>query len=512
MFKCPGKLLSSALALTALGFLISCLSTAPAAEEKSETKAEKKSEKAVGETKGRVGAPWTMWGGTPSRNMVNEVEKNIPAKWDVEKGTNIKWKQKLGSQSYGNPVIANDRILVGTNNQLERNSAIKGDKGIIMCFNEADGKFLWQVVHDKLEVGRVNDWPEQGICSAPVVEGKRFWYVSNRAEVVCADLDAFLDDENDGPYKEEKYTSKIDGDIIWIFDMMDELDAFPHNLATCSPVVAGDIIFINTSNGVDEGHVDLPSSDAPSFIALNKNTGELIWEDDSPGENILHGQWSSPTYGTIAGVGQVIFAGGDGWVYSFKPENGDLLWKFDCNPKGSKWELGRGDRNNIISTPVVYKDRVYIAVGQDPEHGEGIGHMYAIDPKGKSGDITSDKGATVWHFGNKDYYRTISTVAIRDGLVYTSDLSGFFYCLDLESGKLVWKHDLLAAVWGSPTVIDGKVYLGDEEGKVVVLREGRKKELLAENDLFNAVYTTPVAAHGVLYVANRTTLYAIEKK
>ena len=110
------------------------------------------------------------------------------------------------------------------------------------------------------------------------------------------------------------------------------------------------------------------------------------------------------------------------------------------------------------------------------------------------------------------YYRTISTVAIRDGLVYTSDLSGFFYCLDLESGKLVWKHDLLAAVWGSPTVIDGKVYLGDEEGKVVVLREGRKKELLAENDLFNAVYTTPVAAHGVLYVANRTTLYAIEKK
>lgn len=455
---------------------------------------------------------WPMWGGTPGRNMVNLTETGMPDKWDVEKNVNLKWKAKLGSQSYGNPVIASGKILVGTNNQLERNPAIKGDKGVVMCFNESDGKFLWQVVHDKLEVGRVNDWPEQGICSCPVIEGDRFYYVSNRAEVVCADLNAFQDGENDGPFKDEKYTSKIDGDILWKFDMMEEVDAFPHNLATCSPVVGGDLIFVNTSNGVDEGHVDLPSSDAPSFIALNKKTGELVWEDDSPGENVLHGQWSSPAFGSLGGVEQVVFAGGDGWVYSFKPDNGDLLWKFDCNPKDSKWELGRGDRNNIIATPVLYQDHVYIAVGQDPEHGEGIGHLYSINPVGKSGDITAVKGARVWHYGNKEYYRTVSTVAINNGLLYASDLSGFFYCLDLKSGALQWKHDLLAAVWGSPTVIDGKVYLGDEEGKVVVLKEGRKKELIAENDVFNSVYTTPVAANGVLYLANRTTLYALEKK
>ena len=62
-----------------------------------------------------------------------------------------------------------------------------------------------------------------------------------------------------------------------------------------------------------------------------------------------------PAYGVINGVPQVIIPGGDGWVYAFAPATGDIIWKFDCNPKDSVWKLGgRGTRNNIISTPVVY--------------------------------------------------------------------------------------------------------------------------------------------------------------
>ena len=102
----------------------------------------------------------------------------------------------------------------------------------------------------------------------------------------------------------------------------------------------GDLIFVLTSNGVDEGHFHNPSPFAPSFVAVNKNTGEVVWEDASPGENILHGQWANPAYGVIDGKPQVIFPGGDGWLYSFEPESGELIWKFDCNPKDSVWELG----------------------------------------------------------------------------------------------------------------------------------------------------------------------------
>src|SRR5262249_15695907 len=148
------------------------------------------------------------------------------------------------------------------------------DKGIILCFNEADGKFLWQAVHDKLPAGRVNDWPDEGICSTPVVEGKRLYYVTNRSELISAATEAFPDGKNDG-FKEEKYKDKTDADIIWRYDMMAGLNVFPHNLATCSPLILGDNLYVITSNGVDEGHINIPQPKAPSFICLSKKDGKL---------------------------------------------------------------------------------------------------------------------------------------------------------------------------------------------------------------------------------------------
>ena len=147
-----------------------------------------------------------MWGGTAQRNMVSGM-KNIPASWDLKTKKNIKWKAELGSTSYGNPVVADGKIFVGTNNDKPRNPAVTGDKGILMCFRESDGKFLWQAVSDKLETGKENDWPDQGVCSSPAVEGKRLYYVTNRGELVCLDTEGFLDGKNDGPYRNEIYKS-----------------------------------------------------------------------------------------------------------------------------------------------------------------------------------------------------------------------------------------------------------------------------------------------------------------
>ena len=225
---------------------------------------------------------WPMWGGNAQRNMANTVEKGIPDSWDVTTGENVKWISQLGSQSYGNPVVAGGKVFVGTNNQAERQPKAKGDKGVVMCFRESDGKFLWQLTHDKLAAGRVNDWPKQGICSSPCVEGNRLYYVSNRCELVCADVEGFLDGENDGPFTGETLSDAIDGDIIWKLDMIEELGVFPHNLASSSPAVDGDLVFVVTSNGVDESHIAIPAPDAPSFIAVNKNTGETVWQHDEP--------------------------------------------------------------------------------------------------------------------------------------------------------------------------------------------------------------------------------------
>ena len=446
---------------------------------------------------------WPMWGGTSDRNMVSAAT-GLPADWDVKSGRNIKWVAELGSQSYGNPVVAGGMVFVGTNNEAPRDPKQDGDRGVLMAFREADGEFLWQQTHRKLEAGRANDWPYQGIASSPLVVGDRLYYTTNRGVVMCLDIQGFRDGENDGPTTNETLTGRFDADVVWAFDMMEEVGSYPHNLSNSSPAVWGDLIVVSTSNGQDESHVNIPSPRAPSIIALNRNTGRLVWEDNSVEDRILHGQWSTPSVGTIGGVVQVVSAQGDGWVRGYEAASGTKLWEFDTNPKDSVWPR---TRNELISTPVISNDRVYVANGQDPEHGEGVGHMYAIDAT-KRGDIT--ESGRIWHFDK--IRRSISTASVVDGLVYMADFSGFLHCLDAETGRPYWTHDTFAAVWASSLVADGKVYLADEDGDIVVLQHGKELKVLAEMNMGSAVYSTPVPAHGTLFLNNRSQLFAIGVK
>jgi outer membrane protein assembly factor BamB len=448
-----------------------------------------------------ISQDWPMWGGNPQRNMVSPV-KNLPSSWNVKTKENIKWKAEIGGTSYGNPVVADGKVFLGTNNENPKNPSITGDKGILMCFRESDGKFLWQAVSDKLESGY--DWAEQGVCSSPAVEGKRVYYVTNRGELVCLDSEGFLDGRNDGPFQNETYKGQTDADILWKLDMIKDLGVRPHNMSNSSPVISGNLIYLETSNGVDENHEKVEAPQAPSFIAVDKNTGTIVWRDNSPGEHILHGQWASPSVGEVGGVLQAFFPGGDGVLYGFDARSGSKLWSFDLNPKDSVYPK---TRNYIIATPVLSDSKIFLAVGQDPENGEGTGHMYAIDPT-KRGDIT--ESGRIWQFDK--LRRSISTAAVLDSLVYISDFSGFLHCLDANSGKPYWNFDMLAAIWGSPLVADGKVYLGDEDGDVAVFQTGKELKKLFETNMGSAVYSTPVADNGVLYIMNRNELYAISSK
>jgi outer membrane protein assembly factor BamB len=449
------------------------------------------------------GTDWPMWGGTADRNMVSSM-KGLPTTWDVKGKKNVKWVAELGSQTYGNPVVSNGVVLLGTNNEAVKDPTVKGDKGILMAFRESDGQFLWQSVHDKLAAGRANDWPFQGVCSSPLVENGIAYYVSNRGEVLAVDIQGFRDGgENDGPFKDEKQTREIDADILWRYDMMEELGVSQHNMANSSPVAFENLIYVSTSNGQDESHVNVPSPKSPAIIALDKNTGKLVWEDASPGENILHGQWSSPAVARVGDTVQVVIGQGDGYVRGFEAKTGKKLWEFDLNPKDSVWPK---TRNEVISTPIILDNVVYIANGQDPEHGEGVGHLYAIDAT-KRGDIT--KSGLIWHYG--DIRRSISTGALYNGILFYSDFSGFLHAVDAKSGKQLWKHDMFAAIWGSPMVIDGKVYLGDEDGDIAVLNADRTMKLVAENNMGSSVYSTPVPANGALFIVNRNQLFALSE-
>lgn len=379
---------------------------------------------------------------------------------------------------------------------------------------------------------------------------------------------------------------KEEADVVWSFDMMKKLGSSQHNMCSCSVTSWGDLLFVNTSNGVHDDHKTIPAPEAPSFVCMNKHTGEIYWTDNSPGGNILHGQWSSPAVAIIKGVPQVIFGGGDGWVYGFRADTWkdgkpELLWKFDINEKEALLELGgQGTKNDIIATPVVYKDKIYFATGQDPEHGEGKGIFWCIDPT-KRGDISEklavkrdapDKplpprrvqsvieeegevsvanpnSGVVWKLTeddwNKDgeiddfnekFHRGIGTAAIKDDLVFVCDFAGQFFCIDANSGKVNWGYDMLAASWGSPLIAGDKVFVGDEDGDIAVFNVSADREKAMqkievdgeteyvpvnakpdEDDRYevvnmkNAVYSSPIMANGILFIANKDHLFAIQK-
>ena len=615
-----------------------------------------------------AGGDWPQWGGTSHRNNVPNV-KNLPTSWNIgkfdrktgewddSKAENIRWFARLGSQTYGNPVVADGRVFVGTNNgagHLKRYPS-KTDLGCLLAFDEKTGELLWQHSSEKLITGRVHDWPLQGICDAPLVEGERLWFVTSRGEVRCMDTNGFHDDEDDGEVQGEEARvtdimnagptadlhaetlaalaegklpegvmaklaaagEEVEGDVkvktltegkvwsvagnfagvdreltvkqigprvsffkslgvydkqeadtIWTYNMMKELNISQHNMCACSVTSHGDLLFVNTSNGLDESHINLPSPNAPTFICMNKNTGKVLWTDASPGTNILHGQWSSPAVAEFDGVLQVLFAGGDGWLYSFAADEGkdgepELLWKFDCNPKMTKWVIGgEGTRNNLIATPVAYDGLVYIAVGQDPEHGEGEGHLWCIDPtkRGdvspqlamavedgkrvpiphkriqavdeKAGEVAIDNpnSAVVWHYdmadtngdGEIDFeeemHRSCGTVAIKDDVLYIADFSGLVHCLDAKGTKdgkpiLHFTYDMLAQSWGSPLIADGHVFIGDEDGDVSIFKFGAENnEPIEEITMGSSVYSTPIGANDTIYISTKDKLFAIGKE
>jgi outer membrane protein assembly factor BamB len=366
------------------------------------------------------------------------------------------------------------------------------------------------------------------------VDGERVYVATNRCEVVCLDP-AGMSNGNDGPFKDEaQYLAGAgkpaiepephDADILWVYDMRVELGVFPHFMTSSSVLVVGDWLYVTTSNGVDWTDVHVPSPDAPVLICLDKKTGKLLGQERSGiSARTLYGNWSSPAYGSVGGKPTVVVGGGDGFLYGFDPvpvtdASGAAtlkeLWRVDCNPpeyrmkddKPLRYRDPKGP-SEVIATPVVHGNRVYASIGQDPEHPEqGAGCLNSIgvtyDASGKA------TAQAVWR--NTKIGRSVSTVAVTGGIVFTADSAGMIYCLDAATGNEHWKHDAEAHIWVSPVVADGKLYLGNENGELLAFAASKEKQELGKIDCGASIFSSAVPANGVLFVATGQQLYAFK--
>ncbi|HAK97272.1 MAG TPA: pyrrolo-quinoline quinone [Planctomycetes bacterium] len=467
------------------------------------------------------------WGGLPDSNMVSGAA-DLPA--DLN-GLSPLWEVRAGTRQYSIPAIDGGRIYVASNDAgFVRPGYKPANGGALRCLDRASGALIWHLASPRYMEGltppyHFDQW-SCGICSCPLVDGERVYVVGNRGEIMCCDREGQRNG-NDGPFTDELAYMGIgdgfplgpsDGDIIWIYNLIKEVDAVPHDVCGSTLLLAGDFLYACTSNGIDDRHDKVARPDSPSLIVLDKRTGKLVAADgERIGRRMLHGHWSSPAAGTVGGRTLIFFGGGDGVLYAFEPVTAAAAevqtlkkaWSFDCNPPEYRMRRGvpvpysRDSKKSpdgpseIIGTPVCYKNRVYVAIGQSPLHGEGQGRLSCID---------AATGAEVWGSGLVD--RSLATPSIAGGLLYIADGSGGLHCFDAETGVRHWLHELGAGAWTASTfVADGKVYASSEAGVLWVLRAGSAKEVLSKIR-FPTHLATPNAADGVLYVPTQKSLIA----
>ena len=483
--------------------------------------------------------------GLPDR--IHPGRRGEDGRWDFSRATNVAWVAPLGTQTYGSPVIAGDRLVMGI---------AQRQNGAVLCLSTRDGSRLWSLpIPKKRSIHGHHFDCGYGICATPEIEGDRIYIVSSRGEVLCLDM-AGQKNGNDGPFKDEGAyfagpgsrrrpavpipLTPEHGDIIWCCDMVVDLDVRPHDASDCSVLVRGDFIYVCTGNGVDDRENKIHNPRGPNLIALDKLTGRIVARD---GEDLglvpLKGQWSSPSLAVVDEREMILFGAGDGFCYAFEPVTKraatmgggeavvahlELVWRTDCNPphyrknpdgsdvpyswksitKGKitkerdLWNKERGHlgASEIIATPVCVDGRVYLSVGRDPASKDGVGNIICMDAR---------TGKRLWNWDGLN--RSCSTVSVTNGLLYIAQTFGKAHCLDAVTGKRHWTHEIGGQIWGSTLVADGRVYIPGRKG-LTILRGGPTLELLAAIRFDTPLYSNVVAVDKTLYIATQRFLYA----
>jgi hypothetical protein len=242
--------------------------------------------------------------------------------------------------------------------------------------------------------------------------------------------------------------------------------------------------------------------------------------DNSPGSRIFHEQWAAPLVIELADRPLVIHGFGDGFLRCFAAKTGQLQWAVDCNPseyRARKYQHAEGP-SEILAAPMYDQGRVYVTIGQDPEHGEGVGNLVCVD---------AATGQVLWE--NHTILRSLSTPVHVGDRLYVADFSGFIYGLEAQTGAVRWRFDARAHVWASPLYLDRRLFIGDEDGDAMVfdleaweqlVREkgaplllgSPQPKIVLENAMGSPIYSPQIFANGTLYINAVTYLCAIEAR
>ena len=337
-----------------------------------------------------------------------------PLDWDIETGRNVAWSVPLGGDAFGRPVVADGVVYVGTDNALQRDPRFPDPCGVLAAFRASDGTFLWQDLAPRVDRG-LGEFLLPSTTSAPYVEGGRLYYVTAECQLRCLDVSGGADPPRVGA-RPVRPARRLPARIVQQrrappgrpADRLDFQRAEPG--AHARPLAAG-----------AEPRRGRQADRRGRLAGGRRRRARAARAVVQPGRDQRRGADAGP----LRRRRRVAPA--------YEPRTGEESWRFDGNPKDARSLAAPGvlSRGAIIASPVYGDGRVFIAMGDDPSHGDGPSLLHALRPSDAAGDVTDTH--RLWT--SRDVGRVVGAPVVDGGLLYVGDLGGRLTCLDAATGS-----------------------------------------------------------------------------
>ena len=423
---------------------------------------------------------WPSFRG-PSASGIAE-KQNLPDRWDVKTRENILWQTPIPGLAHSSPVVWGNQIFVTSAVSSDPKASFRpglygdGDaskdrsqhRWVIYAIDKRTGKITWERVAHQSEPVDKRHIKSTYANSTPATDGRIVvaWFGSQGV-----------------------HAYDVKGRFLWKVDL-GRLDLGAYDIPTyewgpaSSPIIWNDLIILQCDTQTDS-----------FLLALDAATGKTVWKterDEIP-------SWGTPTIASTAN-GPVLLTNASNFIRGYDPRTGKELWR-----------LG-GSSKITAPTPIFGEDLFVVVSGRGPERP-----IFVVRPEAR-GDLTLAEGKTsseaiAWSRTGRGSY--MPTPLIYNGILYVLANNGTFDPYNLKTGNELYRQRLPTIGSGysaSPVAADGKIYLSNEDGEILVVAAGEKFSHLATNSMGELLMATPALSDGVMYVRSSASLFAVGRK
>ena len=439
-----------------------------------------------GTAKGVIAPPRSGAGHWPSfrgREAAGVADgQQLPDNWSAASGANIRWRLAIPGLAHSSPIVWGDLLFVTSAISSRPDATFKpglygdGDasedrspqRWMLYAIDKRTGRIRWERLAAQGEPRNKRHIKSTYASSSPATDGRIVvaWFGSQGI-----------------------YAYDLDGGLRWSVDL-GRVDMGAYDLPSyewgpaSSPVIWNGLVIVQCDTQAD------------SFVvAFDEQTGETVWKTD---RSELP-SWGSPNVVTTS-AGPELVTNASNFVRGYDPKTGRELW-----------HLG-GSSKITAPTPILASGLHIIASGRAPERP-----IFAVKP-GSRGDLTLAKDATasssvVWSKTGRGSY--MPTPLAYRGVLYVVNNNGVFDAYDPATGTEIYRQRLPLVGSGysaSPVAADGKIYLANEDGEMLVVEAGSTFKHLATNSMGETIMATPALSDGVMFVRGASTLFAIGRR